>query len=145
LGRRFGLGDLLALGPVVDPGPVDAGIDAEAVTRFRDRMDDDLDTPGALASVFDLVREANGAADAGDEAGANRKAQTVALLGAALGLPLRAGSGDEADPAVQAKVLERDEARAAGDWARADALRAELEDAGWLVEDGPEGTRIRRQ
>ncbi|HEV3366814.1 MAG TPA: cysteine--tRNA ligase [Acidimicrobiales bacterium] len=145
LGRRFGLGDPLTFGPVVDPGPVDAGIDAEAVTRFRQRMDDDLDTPGALASVFDLVREANGAADAGDATGANRKAQTVALLCAALGLPLRAGSGDEEDPAVRAKVVERDEARAAGDWARADALRAELEDAGWLAEDGPEGTRIRRQ
>jgi cysteinyl-tRNA synthetase len=145
LGRRFGMGDLLTSGPVVDPGPADAEIDAEAVTRFRDRMDDDLDTPGALGSVFDLVRQANGAADAGDETGANRKAQTAALLCAALGLPLRAGSGDDEDPAVQAKVLERDEARAAGDWARADALRAELEDAGWLVEDGPEGTRIRRQ
>ena len=74
-----------------------------------------------------------------------RTAQTVALLCAALGLPLRAGSGDEEDPAAGPRSVERDEARAAGDWAAADALRAELEDAGWLVEDGPEGTRIRRQ
>jgi cysteinyl-tRNA synthetase len=39
----------------------------------------------------------------------------------------------------------RDQARAEKDWALADALRSELESAGWVVEDGPEGTRIRRQ
>jgi cysteinyl-tRNA synthetase len=42
-------------------------------------------------------------------------------------------------------VRTRDESRAAKDWARADALRAELEAAGWLVEDSAEGTRIRRR
>ena len=42
-------------------------------------------------------------------------------------------------------VRRRDEARAARDWTSADALRAELEGAGWLVEDGAEGTRIRRR
>jgi cysteinyl-tRNA synthetase len=39
----------------------------------------------------------------------------------------------------------RDASRAAKDWARADDLRTELEAAGWLVEDGTEGTRIRRR
>ena len=59
--RRFGLGDLLVDGPVVDrPVP-----DATGRRRRRrggplpGRMDDDLDTPGALAIVFDLVRRAN--------------------------------------------------------------------------------------
>jgi cysteinyl-tRNA synthetase len=146
LARRFDLPDLLASGPVTDQGTV-AGddIDAGVVARFRQCMDDDLDTPGALATVFDLVRQANGLADDGDETGAVRAAHTVGLLGAALGLSIHDRVVTDVDPASQAKVHQRDEARAGRDWARADALRDELEQGGWLVEDGPEGTRIRRQ
>ena len=70
-----------------------AGLDPVAVARFRGRMDDDLDTPGALATVFELARRANAASDAGDAAGGARAARTVAFLCAALGLPLRAGTG----------------------------------------------------
>jgi cysteinyl-tRNA synthetase len=155
LARRFSLSDPLDAGPVVDPGPVEqagsalepatAGLDGGAVARFRRSMDDDLDTPGALAGVFELVRQANAAADADDREAARRSAETVAFLCAALGLPLRAGSDTTADAATDALVRRRDEARAARDWAEADALRDELEAAGWLVEDGADGTRIRRQ
>ncbi len=150
LARRFDLGDRLANGPVIDPasGPgVESGeveLDTEAVVRFRRSMDDDLDTPGALAAVFDLVRQANAGADAGDAVGAARSANTVAFLCAALGLSLRSGSSPIDDEAA-ALVRRRDAARAERDWPLADALRAELEAAGWLVEDSPDGTRIRRQ
>ena len=150
MARRFGIGDLLAAGPVVDPagaggtaaGPV---ADRGAVARFRDRMDDDLDTPGALAVVFDLVRQANSAADAGDTAGAERAAATVALLCGALGLSLRSGGSADVDRETEALIRRRDEARAARRWDEADTLRGELEALGWVVEDGPEGTRVRRQ
>jgi cysteinyl-tRNA synthetase len=152
LGRRFALPDMLAGGPVVDPAEAgDAGvssagdIDADAVARFRERMDDDLDTPGALAAVFDLVRQANAAADGGDEPVARRAASTVALLCSALGLAFRSDGRDEVDAATEELVRQRDEARASKEWARADALRSELESSGWSVEDGPSGTRIRRQ
>ncbi|MGO8873157.1 MAG: cysteine--tRNA ligase [Acidimicrobiales bacterium] len=144
LARRFGLTDLLADGPVVDPGATDR-IDAGAVAAFRERMDDDLDTPGALAAVFELVRSANADADAGDTGRSRRAAGTVALLCAAMGLSLRAGGDVDVDPAAADLVRRRDAARAARDWAGADALREELEEAGWLVEDSPEGTRIRRR
>ncbi len=148
--RRFGLGDLLAEGPVVDPtlGPKATGdqlVDAEAVARFRVRMDDDLDTPGALAIVFDLVRQANGAADAGDATGAGRAAHTALLLAAALGLAFGSEGPTEIDPETADRVRRRDEARAARRWDEADTLRGELEASGWVVEDGPEGTQIRRQ
>ena len=75
LARRFDLADPLAW-PVVDPAPAlgrratvaMTGTDGRAVGRLpRPAMDDDLDTPGALAAVFDLVRRANAAADAGDD------------------------------------------------------------------------------
>ena len=69
----------------------------------------------------------------------------VLLLAAVLGLPLRGRADEGVDDATAGLVAARDAARAARDWARADALRAELEAAGWLVEDGADGTRIRRR
>ncbi len=121
-----------------------AGADADAVAAFRAAMDDDLDTGGALAGIFELVRRANAAADAGQQAGAGQAAVTVAALAGALGLELRAAAG-EADAETEALVAERDAARAAKDWVRADAVREELTARGWIVEDGPSGTAIRRR
>jgi cysteinyl-tRNA synthetase len=61
-----------------------------------------------------------------------------------LGLPLRGGRGEvDADAAELVRL--RDRARAERDWPTADAVRAQLEEAGWVVEDGPAGTRIRRR
>jgi len=68
---------------------------------------------------------------------------TAALLCSALGLPLT-GSEPDLDPETAALVAERDRSRAAGDYQRADAIRRELEAEGWVVEDGPEGTRLHR-
>jgi cysteinyl-tRNA synthetase len=143
MARRFGLPDLLASGPVVD-GAVPGTFDPEAVARFRDRIDDDLDTPGALAGIFELVRQANAAADDGDQSGGERASRTVGLLTAALGLRLRGEVDDEIDPVSADLVRRRDEARGQRDWGLADRLRDELVAAGWVVEDGAEGTRIRR-
>ena len=145
LARRFSLPDLLADGPPTGPGAAPGVADADAVGAFTAAMDDDLDTPAALATVFDLARRANAAADAGDAATADRAAGTAALLAAVLGLALRGGSGDEVDGPTADLVRARDEARAARDWPRADALRDELEAAGWVVEDSAGGTRIRRR
>ena len=106
-------------------------------------MDDDLDTPGALAEIFDLARLAHSAADDAKPDEARRLAMTAAVLCNALGLPL-AGAGPELDADVAALVSERDLARAGGDYPRADAIRGELEALGWVVEDGPDGTRLHR-
>ena len=105
-------------------------------------MDDDLDTPGALAGVFELVSAAHSAADAGDQdegaawpdggrpgGGAGRSPPGGVRRGGRGGQPL---------------VAQRDEARLAKDFARADALRDELVALGWTVEDTPSGTAIRR-
>src|ERR1700683_5017661 len=70
MARRFGIGDLIAesgRGYLVAARDGE-GIDADALAAFRARMDDDLDTPGALAGIFDLVTAAHTAADAGGEA-----------------------------------------------------------------------------
>jgi len=114
------------------------------VAAFVARMDDDLDTPGALAGLFELVRRAHGAADAGERAEAERLTLAVVVLCGALGLFLRSGGEDSLDGATTALLAERDDARATRDFARADAVRAQLEAKGWVVEDGPDGTRVRR-
>ena len=145
LARRFALSDLLAGGPLTAAASPDGDLDDEAVAAFVSAMDSDLDTPGALATVFDLARRANAAADAGDDHAAGRAARSAVVLAAALGLRIGAAVDDEVDNSAAALVTARDAARAARDWARADALREELEAAGWLVEDGAEGTRIRRR
>jgi cysteinyl-tRNA synthetase len=145
LARRFVLADPLAEGPLTGrDSPVEA-VDNEAVAAFIVAMDSDLDTPGALATVFELARRANAAADAGDADAAATAARTAAWLGGALGLRLGGDAAEEIDTATVGLVRRRDASRAAKDWARADALRTELEAAGWLVEDGSQGTRIRRR
>ena len=101
-------------------------------------MDDDLDTPGALATVFDLARRANAAADAGRRPWPPGVARTVALLCAALGLDLRAGAGDEVDADTAELVRRRDEARAAG-LGPADALRASSRPPAGRSRTAPEG------
>jgi cysteinyl-tRNA synthetase len=144
--RGFAVVELLAQtagGFVVEGAPPATDADAGAVAAFRSRMDNDLDTPGALATIFELVTAAHSAADAGDEAEGGRLAHTAAVLLAALGLPLHGDDG-EVDEESARLVAERDEARRAKDFARADALRDELVALGWTVEDTPSGTGIRR-
>jgi cysteinyl-tRNA synthetase len=142
LARRFGLDPSLATVRAADARS--AGGDGEALDAFVERMDDDLDTPGALAGIFDLVRRAHAEADAGRTAEAERLARTVAVLAGALGLELSGGEDDVDEDALQL-VAERDAARAERDWARADAIRSELDDAGWVVEDTPGGARLHRR
>jgi cysteinyl-tRNA synthetase len=118
-------------------------VDEEAMVRFRRAMDDDLDTPVAMAVVFELLRRANAAADDGEADRARCLAATVAELAGALGLEL-GPAGGAVDDESAALVERRDAARRARDFATADALRDELTARGWVVEDGPEGTSIRR-
>ena len=146
LARRLSIADPMGAGVVVRDEAVAAapgGVDEDAVTRFCEHMDDDLDTPAAMACVFELVSRAHAAADAGDAGGAARLGCTVALLCGALGLRLHSEVG-EVDEGTRRLVDERDAARRERDFARADALRDQLVAAGWTVEDGPEGTVVRR-
>jgi cysteinyl-tRNA synthetase len=146
LARRFGVGGLLEradAGYVVEGTAPAVGVDLDALAGFRRHMDADLDTPGALAGIFELVTEAHTAADAGEADRAAYLARSAAVLAAALGLSLR---GDDAvvDEETQRLVTERDAARAARDFTRADALRDELTALGWTVEDTATGTAVRR-
>jgi cysteinyl-tRNA synthetase len=105
-------------------------------------MDNDLDTTQAMAIIFDTVRAANAAVDAGDARTAASLRATVIEIAGALGLELSAG--DDVDAETVAKAAALDAARAAKDFATADAIRNELQDAGYVVETSKEGTRVRR-
>jgi cysteinyl-tRNA synthetase len=116
--------------------------DAEALARFRAAMDDDLDTPQAMALVFDLVRRANALLDDRDAEAAAPLAAAVLEIAGAVGLELHAEEGEVPDE-IRELARQRDEARAAKEWARADALRDRIVAAGYVVEDTPAGTEVR--
>ena len=117
--------------------------DPEAIDAFREAMDRDLDTPAVTGLLFDLVRRANSLLDQADEDAAAPHAAAVREISGAVGLPLRADA-DDVPSDVAELARRRDEARAAKDWATADALRDELQAQGWRVEDGAGGTEVRR-
>jgi cysteinyl-tRNA synthetase len=115
--------------------------DGDVLARFRDAMDDDLDTPAATALLFDTVRRANAALDAADP-GAAALVAAVHEMCTAFGLVLNTGGHIPAEDAAKAAAL--DAARLAKDFASADAIRAELQAAGWTVETTKAGTTLRR-
>jgi cysteinyl-tRNA synthetase len=116
--------------------------DADALDQFRAAMDDDMQTPAATGLLFDLVRRANAALDGGDAAAAGPAAAAALEIAAALGLELRA-EVDAVPDEVRGWARERDEARAAKDWARADALRDRITGAGYVIEDTASGAVVR--
>ena len=118
-----------------------ADADAAVLEAFVAAMDDDLDTPTAMALLFDTVRQANAALDRDDES-ARPLVAAVREMAEAVGLVL--GGGDEVPDDVRAQVAALDAARAAKDYAAADAIRSRLQDDGWLVETTPAGTTVRR-
>jgi cysteinyl-tRNA synthetase len=146
--RRFGLGGAhrsVGLAEAEEMSRRGQLSDEGTIAEFRERMDDDLDTPGALASIFELVKTANVAFDEGDKERAQTLAVTVEVLCGALGLFLSPSEElGQIDQATLALVEERDRARRAKDFATADRIRRELTDAGWVVEDSPDGTRLHR-
>ncbi len=125
----------------VDVGPVSP--------EFAAAMDDDLATPAAFAVVHNTVRDGNAALDGGDTTKALELAGTVRGMTAVLGIdplsPDWADGGsdtpvrDALGTLVEALLAERQEARAAKDFARADAARDRLVAAGIAVEDTPNG------
>ena len=116
---------------------------AEARRRFVAAMDDDLNTPDALAALFDLVKEINTRAAGADRASLEQAAAAFDELTGVLGL-LYNRKKDDVPPEVSALVAERAAAKKAKDWPRADALRAQLAGLGWSVMDTAKGPQLTR-
>ncbi|MCS6771021.1 MAG: cysteine--tRNA ligase [Kiritimatiellae bacterium] len=124
-------------------GPLPAWA-VEGREAFRAAMDDDLNISGALAALFDLLRAGNKALDEGSVS-PDAAAATLEML-ADLDRVLGVLTPSEAAP--DAEVLElverRQAARAAKNWAESDRLRNEIIRRGWVVQDTPQGPKLRR-
>jgi cysteinyl-tRNA synthetase len=124
-----------------------------ATAAFQEAMDDDFNTPEAIAVLQGLARELNTARAAGDVARAATLAAELRGLGAVLGilrLPpeqwFRAGAtGGLSDADIEARIAARLAARQAKNWAESDRIRNELAAAGVILEDKPGGATTWRR
>jgi cysteinyl-tRNA synthetase len=121
---------------------------ARALKEFCDSMDDDLNTAEALGAVFEFLREANTALDAGEFLAGNRSAAQALLeqfdLVFEVLTPSEQAGGiteQEIDEFIAARTL----AKKTRDFARADAIRNELLDKGVILEDTKDGVRWKRK
>ena len=116
-----------------EPGLADPGY----MSRFGEQVNDDLNMPRALAVTWDLLKS---------ELAPSAKKATLLAFDRVLGLGLAEWkpAPDTAPDAVMALATQRQQARQERRWQDADALRQEIRAAGFDVEDGPQGPRIRR-
>ncbi|MDG6799153.1 cysteine--tRNA ligase [Glaesserella parasuis] len=120
------------------------------VTAFKESMDDDFNTPGALAVLFELAREIN-KLKAENQVEANKLAARLKQLAGVLGLLeqdpetfLQGDANNDEVAEIEALIKQRNEARASKNWAVADEARNKLTAMGIVLEDGANGTRWRR-
>ena len=153
----------------LDAPPVDAAQTAAASANgespawstFHAAMDDDFNTPEAIAVLQNLAGEINRARDAGDVAGATAKARELRAIGAVLGLltlnaedwfrasksqgATAGGEGGWDDARIEAAIAERQAVRKAKNFKRSDEIRDELAAAGIVLEDKPGGATVWRR
>ena len=125
-------------------GSTTAAPDANLLTEFSNALDDDLNMSAAWGAIFEWVRETNRAL------AENRLSPTHAAAALAawerLDTVLGIGMKKDLDVPTELQTLldERQAARKAKDFKRADAIRVELKALGWVIEDTPKGARLKR-
>jgi cysteinyl-tRNA synthetase len=120
--------------------------------QFNEVMNDDFNTPQALAVLHEIARQLNRLADKRSQEG-KRLAATLKYLGGVLGLLqndpvafLQSGGPDDKLPEaeIEALIKQRNDARRLKNFAESDRIRALLAERGVVLEDGPQGTTWRR-
>lgn len=132
--------------PLARPDHGLAALADQTRQQFREAMDDDFNTPVALAHLFELARAINRARAAGEPPSALRYAQaTLIELTDVLGLhfPERSGERRSAQPFIELLLDVRARLRAQRHWELADLIRDRLGELGVIVEDTPTGTTWR--
>jgi cysteinyl-tRNA synthetase len=115
----------------------------DARDAYRAALDDDLNLPEGLGVVFELVREANAALDAGRVGPAAREALLGLLEDVDAHLDVLDEEAVTLDDAVERLIAQREEARRSRDFATADRIRDELRERGIVLEDSRDGVRWR--
>ena len=124
--------------PGPSPGaPLD--VSASRIESFREALADDFNTPRAMAEVFELVGEAN-RGEVPENGAVQALAEMLALVG--LSTLTQPDEGAEADDEAEKLLEERQDARAAKDFGRADEIRDRLAELGWEVRDSAEGAKL---
>ena len=120
------------------------------VEAFKTAMDDDFNTPGALAVLFEIAREVNKLKTEDTET-ANGLAVRLKELASVLGLLeqdpetfLKGDANDDEAAEIEALIKQRNEAKAAKNWAVADEVRDKLKAMNIVLEDTPNGTTWRK-
>jgi cysteinyl-tRNA synthetase len=111
------------------------GKGGDRVDAFRDALADDFNTPRAMAEAFELVAEANRQDVSGAPEAVREMLELVGLESLA---EAEQSGGDEAE----ALLAEREQARAAKDFERADEIRDRLAELGWEVRDSADGAKL---
>jgi len=111
--------------------------------KFEKEMDDDLNTPGALASVFDFVRSINRMMDDGELGKTGAKLVYDALMEIDKVLGVLETEKKELPDWAKELIKQRESFRKEKKWKEADKIRDKLSEKGIVVEDGPQGPRYR--
>ena len=132
-------------------------VDEAYAQRFADSMNDDFNTPGALAVLAELKHDLNRSLKSGDQGRADCLGRELVRLGGILGLlgeepqawlrrsvPDAKTDEELSDAEIESLIAKRQHARADKDFAESDRIRDWLADAGVQLEDGPNGTTWRR-
>ena len=154
---------MTALRDLPEPAPAAVPVSAHTV-RFQEAMDDDFNTPEAIAVLQALTREINSAKDAQDAARAAASGAELRSLASVLGITVTprewfslgtkivsqggstaASSVVLTDAEIAQGIAARIAARKAKNWAEADRIRGDLARAGVILEDKPDGTTIWRR
>ena len=115
----------------------------EAIAKFDEAMDDDLNTADAIGAIFELVKEGNLAITA-DTARAAIKSTLSTLKEMTDVLGILSRENDAIPDDIKALVEQRKQARAEKNWAESDRLRDEITARGFVLEDTPKGAKVRR-
>ena len=115
----------------------------EAKLNFEKEMDDDLNTPGAIAAIFDFVRKINKLMDKGEISGGNSEKIYDTMTGFDQVLGVLEKEKKELPEWAKELIEKRKKLRKEKKWERADQVRDELKEKGIIVEDTPQGPRYR--
>lgn len=107
---------------------------SKTISEFKRALEDDLNFPKAIQSIWRLLRDPK----------AKGKYQTIKIIDDVLGLDLLKKNKISAPKEINSLIKEREEARKEKDWEKADELRTKIKKLGYVIDDTPKGTTLKK-